>query len=132
MISRELRNIRTGINNRKMDHGWKRSAFDLYNNWLNLTTCGVYKADFGYLGLKFFGHNVMWFLKWNFLSYWTMTSFSHREFKVSIITQKFTLFQIVDFVIIWMCMIQIWSSSKIMIILTHCWDITSTLPYKIR
>ena len=27
---RELRNIRTGINNIKVDHGWNRSAFDIF------------------------------------------------------------------------------------------------------
>ena len=61
-----------------------------------------------------------------------MTSFSHREFTVLLTTQKFTLFQMVDFRYnMDMCMIQIWSSSKIIIIMTHCWDITSSLPYKI-
>ena len=50
-----------------MDHGWTTNAFDLHNNWLNLTTWGVYKADFGYLGLKFFGPQRDVVLKCNFL-----------------------------------------------------------------
>ena len=46
-------------------------------------------------------------------------SCSHSEFKDLLITQKFTLYQMVEFYIIWILMIQIWYTSRIRIMMTH-------------
>ena len=90
----------------------------------------VYSSDIFKPPTKFGFCNEIWVLKKR-MSQGIVTSFSHREFKDLLITQKFTLCQMVDFLYNMDIYDTNVETSKIRIMMTYCLDITSSLPYKI-